>query len=574
MSIDIVLTTLIFLATIFGLFVFQARPAAIFGCAMMALLLTGVADQAQLIKSMSNSGLIALILLIIFSFALEKTYLLRVISTKIMVKDHSKSWLKLYSITAVSSAFLNNTTIVSTLIPAIRNNPHHLPSRLLLPLSYASILGGTLTLVGTSTNLIINSLYINSSGNSLGFFDFTPVGICLVFSCGLVLWFSYRFLPKNYAKKTAKSEYFIDAKLSPDSPMIDKSIEENGLRHLESLFLVELVRKERLINPVSPEERLQAGDRLIFCGDITKIMQITQFQGLSLFADTNGLLRSNLTEVLVRHGSSLIGRTLKNQNFRSTFGAAVVAIRRDGEQISGKLGDIRIKEGDFLVLAVSSDYKKNASLTKNFIQLSGLETETRIGRLASWLLVSGFAFAILLSAFGVVDLVTSLIVLIGVLFLTKTLTLDEVLRRFPFDIWLIVSTALLLSNVLISTGTMAFILEQAQINPSLSPYIVLMLLYGITWIMTELITNNASGALMFPVAWGMSTSLGFDPLPFVMTVAFAASASFISPYGYQTNLMVFNAGDYRFKHFFLVGLPVSIAYAVVTLLVVPYFFPF
>ncbi|NRB22214.1 SLC13 family permease [Shewanella sp.] len=575
MSLDAYLTIGIFVATIAGLIRFQSRPAVVFGVALLALVGLNLVSKEQLLSSMSNPGLVTLVLLILCSFALEKTRLLRVIASKVIVSSYNSTWMRLFGITALSSAMLNNTAVVATLLSPIRNNPHHFASKLLLPLSYAAILGGTLTLIGTSTNLIVNSLYIDATGKSLSFFSFTAVGIMLVLGCGLVLRLASRWLPEIEHKETCSKGYFIDAKVVTGSELIGRSVEDNGLRHLESLFLVEVVRDGRLISPVTPTEVLLLNDRLIFSGDITKMMQLSQFSGLEMFAEKNGLLDSNLTEVVVKNESVLIGKTLKGSGFRALFDAAVVAIRRDGEEISGKLGEVVIKAGDFLVLAVGEDFKTRRNISKNFIVISGVEPEIRINGAKAWLSIGGFVLTIALAATGVIEMLQGMLLLLGVLIFSKCLNVNEVVRRFPVDIWLIVSTAILLSHALVNNGVADLVAQWVNsVTDKDHLYLALILVYVATWLMTELITNNAAAALMFPIAYSIALGFGVDILPFVMTVAFAASGSFISPYGYQTNLMVYNAGHYRIIDFVRVGLPVSLTYGVIVLVAVPVFFPF
>lgn len=575
MSLDAYLTIGIFLTTIVGLIRFQSRPAVVFGVALLTLVGLNLVSKEQLLSSMSNPGLVTLVLLILCSFALEKTRLLRVIASKVIVNSYNATWLRLFGITALSSAMLNNTAVVATLLSPIRNNPHHFASKLLLPLSYAAILGGTLTLIGTSTNLIVNSLYIDAQGQSLSFFSFTAVGVILVLACGLVLRVASRWLPEIEQKETCSKGYFIDAKVVEGSELIGRSVEGNGLRHLESLFLVEVVRSGRLISPVTPTEVLQLDDRLIFSGDITKVMQLSQFSGLEMFAEKNGLLDSNLTEVVVKQESVLIGKTLKGAGFRALFDAAVVAIRRDGEEVSGKLGEVVIQTGDFLMLAVGEDFKSRRNISKNFIVISGVEPETRINGHKAWLSIGGFVLTIALAATGVIEMLQGLILLLGLLIFSQCLNVNEVVRRFPVDIWLIVSSAILLSHALVNTGVVELLAHWVNgVTDSDHLYLALILVYLMTWLLTELVTNNAAAALMFPIAYSIALGFGVDILPFVMTVAFAASGSFISPYGYQTNLMVYNAGQYRLMDFIKIGLPVSLVYAVIVLTAVPIFFPF
>ncbi|MEK2000213.1 SLC13 family permease [Vibrio parahaemolyticus] len=561
------LVTIAFIATIIGLIRFQHIPASVFGCTMLFLYSTRLVTTDQVIDSFANKGLITLILLMVCSIALEKTRLLRVIATKVIKPSFSGTLARLFGVTVTSSAILNNTAVVSTLLAPIKNNPYHAASKLLIPLSYAAILGGTLTLIGTSTNLIVNSLVISYDLPPLKFFDFTLIGVSVVSLCGMMLWLLTPHLPMRKISQEESKEYFIDATVSEGSSLIGRSVEENGLRHLESLFLVEIVRVHRLISPVSPTEVIMPDDQLVFSGDVHKVMQLSQFDGLNLFAHKNGILTSNLTEVVIRPESTLIGTSLKHAGFRALFDAAVVAIRRDGEKVSGKLGDVQLQPGDFLVLAVGEDFRNRNNVSKNFVIISGVEPDTHLKGAYEWLAIGGFFTSVLLAALGVVSLFNAMFVLLGILLLTKCLTANEVMRRLPVDIWLIISSALLLSKALESSGALTaldHIVEQYL--QDLNPIWALATVYILTWLLTELVTNNAAAALMVPIGLGIATSLGVDYMPFILIVAFGASASFISPYGYQTNLMVYNAGNYRLIDFVRIGVPISICYGLAAII--------
>ncbi|WP_406611030.1 SLC13 family permease [Agarivorans sp. JK6] len=574
MSIQAILVLVIFIGTIASLIRYQQYPAKIFGGVMLLLFVLDLVSSDQLLASVSNQGLMTLVLLMLCSIALEKTRLLRVLAASIIKPSLRSTWLRLYSTTVLSSAALNNTAVVATLLAPIRNNPYHSASRLLLPLSYAAILGGTLTLIGTSTNLIVNSLLLESTGESLGFFDFTLIGLVAVVACGFTLAFFSRYLPDHKREENHYHRYFIDAKIQADSALIGKSVEENGLRHLESLFLVEIVRDGKLISPVAPTEVMQQADRLIFSGDVTKVMQLNQFSGLQTFADSNGLLGSNLTEVVIRPESMLVGKSLKGAGFRARFDAAVVAIKRDGERVSGKLGEITLQAGDFLVLAVGADFKSRTNLSKNFIVVSGVEPDTRLNGASELIAIGGFVLAVGAAAIGLVSLFKAMVVLLGGLIFFRCLTPSELVRRFPKEIWLIVASALALSQAMHNAGLVELL--EALFNGGLSGQwfmLSLVAVYLLTWIFTELVTNNAAAALMFPLAYGLANALGANPMTFVMTVAFAASASFVSPYGYQTNLMVYNAGRYSLRDFVKLGLPVALVYGLVVLVLVPIVFP-
>jgi len=561
----------VFLFTILGLIKFQQRPALVFGITLTTLFAADLVSTQQVLSSVSNEGLLTLVLLLTCSLALEKTALLRMIATKVINKKYSVTWLRLFGFTVLSSAVLNNTAIVSTMLAPIRGNPYHPPSKLLIPLSYAAILGGTLTLVGTSTNLIVNSLVLDTGLPSLAFFDFTLVGLGVVITCGLTLWYFSRFLPSHGMDKAENKTYFIDAKVNENSHLIGKSIEDNGLRHLESLFLTEIVRDKHLIRSVTPSEVIQAGDRLVFTGDVAKVKQLSQFDGLEIFADHQGLLLDNLNEVVIRPGSILVGKSLKNSGFRALFDAAVVAIKRDGGHVSGKLGDVTLKVGDYLVLAIGEDFKSRRNIGKNFILASDLELDSMLSGKKALLTILGFFAAIAGAALGIFSLFKGMFILLAVLLFSRCLTSGEIFRRLPFEIWLIIASALALSHSLVNSGLLdVFSNLINEYALGVSPLFALIIIYLLTWWLTELVTNNAAAALVFPIAYGLASALDANSMAFIMAVAFGASASFVSPYGYQTNLMVFNAGQYKLVDFVKVGLPVSIAYGLtaITLIVV------
>lgn len=569
------LMALIFIATFAGLLKYQHIPERVFASGMLASLALSLVSSDDILHNATNSGLVTLVLLVLCSFAFERTSVLRRMSSVMISGSRFKSTLKILFSTAIASALMSNTAVVATLIGTIKNNKLINPGKLLLPLSFAAVLGGTLTLVGTSTNLIVNSMLIEQGQESLAFFDFTLIGLVAFFFCLIVILLTIKTLPNMKVAALASNEYWLEATVAQQSKMIGKTIEDNGLRNLDSLFLAELVREGRLISPVTPDEILQNKDKLIFTGDISKVLTLQQFDGLTLFAEQDGLLRDNLTEVLIKPDSAVIGKTLKTAGFRARFDAAVVAIKREGGVLSGKLGDMVIQSGDFLVLAVGNDFSSRTNLSKNFFILSGHKPDNMLSGWRDSLTVFGFIGAISASVLSPFSLLSCLIFYIAILVFSGCLTVNEIKRRFPLEIWLIVLGALTLATALENSGVaslLADVIKQALADKSI--YIAFIAVFLITLILTELITNSAAAALVFPIAYNIALGLGVDPLPFVMAVAFAASGSFISPYGYQTNIMVYNAGNYKLTDFVKFGLPVSITYSLVVITMIPIVFPF
>ncbi|BDX06199.1 SLC13 family permease [Planctobacterium marinum] len=566
MEITQILVLGIFLSTILGLVFSNKSPSLIFALATMTLLLTGSLEVNQVLSNLNNRGLVILVLLLLVSIGVDKSRIMKTLARKLITANKTLSTLKVLGISYFSSAILNNTAVVATLTGPLTHNQHIAPSKLLIPLSYAAILGGTVTLVGTSTNLIVDSFLIEHGQPGFRFWDFTLYGLTAGLSCCLLIYLLQGMLPDLKPRANEFKNYIIEAKVVDSSPLIGKSIEENHLRNLPELFLVEIVRKKQLISPVHPDTVIQAGDKLIFSGNIERVDTLDHIPGLSFFADSNGLLRENLTEVIITNRAPIIGKSLKAVGFRSMFDAAVMGIRRDGEKLSGKLGEIKLKAGDFLLLATGADFKTRPYLNNNFFLLNELKVEKKLHGWQDIIAVGGFLSAISLAAFNVLSLELTLLFLLVILVLTRVVSSNELKRSLPTNLIIVIVGALSLSAALENTGTIALLTDWLQpILLGSSPFMVLIAVYLSTLVLTELVTNNAAAALMFPFAWGISTAMNLPIMPFALAVAFAASASFISPWGYQTNLLVFSAGEYRFKDFVRIGLPISAAFSTIIL---------
>ena len=562
MSMTQLFVSLVFIVTIAALIFSQRRPAGIFAASTLALMLMQVISFEDVISNLTNSGLVTLVLLLLVSHSLDKTSLLKRLGRKIINASYTQSFWRLFGLTFFSSAILNNTAVVASLIGIVKQNNLHLPSKLLIPLSYAAILGGTVTLIGTSTNLIVDSFLIERGHNGFSFFDFTVFGLSAGLICGLLMWCLKSFLPSYDDKQANYAHYLIEAEVEDDSELIGKTIEQNHLRNLPELFLIEIVRSNKLISPVAPNFIIEAKDKLIFTGNAQNIDNFGHIKGLKMFAEADGLLKDNLTEVIVSNRSTILGKTLKQVGFRALFDAAVVAIRRDGENISGKLGDIKIKAGDFLLLATGNDFLRRHNIGKNFF----IVTEQKITqKLATWqeaFTWLGFVLTIVLAALSLVPLATGLLFFAAALMLTGISSMPEIKRNLPVNLIIVIIGALSLAQGLDSSGIIALL--TSSIQPYLidaNPIVALLVIYLLTAILTEFVTNNAAAALMFPLAYGLVTILNLPIMPFALAIAFAASASFISPYGYQTNLLVFSASRYRFSDFSKIGAPISITYA-------------
>ena len=557
------------------LFGTRINPAWLFVSAIGTSYLTGLIDLESMLVNYTNSSLITLVLLILVSIAIEKTTLIQRLAKSLSNGSLVKSVTKLGLSTAFLSSFTNNTAVVASLITAIKDNPNHSPSKLLLPLSYTAILGGTITLIGTSTNLIVNGFAVDAGMAPLGFFDFTLVGLGAL-SVGLItILVMLKYLPDNGKNSQEVVPFYLEGKVQTGSKLINSTVEENGLRDLKDLFLAEIIRDGNRICAVTPQHIIQQDDILLFVGDIKSVPLLTRFDGLKVVHDKHEKDIEHLVEVVVSQSSKLIGKTVKEARFREQFHAAVIAIRRGHDRLQGGLGQVRLQAGDSLILAPGKSFYDLTNLKREFVYISGLDLQTHLGAKQSNIVLLSFAGVLGLSILGVVPLVKGLLVLLIGLMLCGTIKLSEIKRRFPIELLAVVGSAIGLAKLMIGTGLAGQISDAMfVVLGDFGPYGAFIAIFLMTVLFTELITNNAAAALSFPVAYSLAIGFNVEPLPFIMAVAFGASASFISPFGYQTNLMVYSAGNYRLKDYVMMGLPLSIIYSITVLTLIPLVFPF
>ncbi|MGB1174360.1 MAG: SLC13 family permease [Luminiphilus sp.] len=561
-------------ALLVGLVFSRLSATVLFLMAAIGCLIAGLIEPDAFWAKATNEGLVTLMLLMLCAVALERLPWLGLLSRRIDSPNRYLAVARITAVAASTSAFLNNTAIVAALAQVLRRSRYHLPSQLLLPLSYAAILGGTLTLIGTSTNLIVSSFLADRRGNGLAFFDFLWVAGPVVLVVGLLLVVLSSRLPKRVVAEEEQGEYVLEAVVEREGGLVGRTVRDAGLRELETLYLSEIIRGSQVIMAVAPGEVLQGGDRLNFVGDIKDASRLTQISGLTTFASEEGLMQPSLTEVIVAPGSILNGRTPKELGFRARFDAAIVGLQRDGETVSGKLGRTALRPGDLLVLATGEDFAQRKNLGRNFYLLSDDLDVRLLDSKQGFLVTLALGAVIAMAATGSLSLSVGLLGLLMGLWLTGLVSVDDLRRRFPFDIWILVASALVLAQSLVDSQLIStFMSLVLPVMMDQTPLIVLVVVFLLTLMLTELVTNNAAAALMFPIGYGLAESLGVDVMPFVLAVAFAASGSFLTPYGYATNLIVQNIGGYTRGDYLRFGLPISVAYSVgiLTMLCVTYF---
>ena len=556
----------------------RIRPAFLFSGLLLSYYALGWINAPDMLRHFSNPSLATLLLLLLTVSALGKTAIIGWLA-RVFFDSSSRRWvyLRILSFSALLSTILHNTAVIVALLGPAKSNRQVPPKKLLIPLSYAVTLGGTVTLIGTSTNMIANGMLLAAGQPQLGIFDFAFVGLPLMI-CGVLYlsFFGHRLLAGPIPAEAAAAErYFLEARVLPGSRLIGKTILANRLRHLKSMFLAEIIRGNGLISPVSPQETIQQDDVLVFTGEIADFKDLERFPGLKIFEDGTAVLRENLAETVVAHSSDLVGRKICEVNFRSQFDAAVVAVRRGHKQLSGKIGLIALEPGDILVMATGRDFPRAENVADHFYLVKPLAVEPR---LSGWRNIAApgiFLLALTLSTMGVLSLFSALLAVLALYVLGGILEAAELKQHFNFDLLLLVGSALGISQVVVESGAgaaLAQIFHSAFGGMGVTGQFAGIFL--LTVILTQFVTNNAAVALAFPFAFSLAQNLGVNAMPFVMAVTYGASASFLTPQGYQTNLLVYSAGNYKLSDYFKVGLPLILIYSLLVLFLVPRFFPY
>ncbi|MGI9345005.1 MAG: SLC13 family permease [Gammaproteobacteria bacterium] len=575
-----VLFSAILLGCLLLLFSGRYQPHQAMSIAALCAVLLGLVPVAELTSALANPSLWSVVMLVLFtSVILRSTIGFTLISYLQNISHSSFSLLRLAVVTGFVSAFLNNTAVVSMFLAAMEKNPAR--RYFLLPLCYAAILGGTLTLVGTSTHLLANGILSELNRPVLSFFDFFPVGIAL-FVLGLpaLLLASYwlrRRYPSGEIDQTSNNEaiWNTEALLVPDSPLVGKSVLKAGLRNLGLHYLVAIERQGQLIMPASPNTVLQAGDKLQFVGDLLMTQSLIE-RGLVVAEQVRQpSMDLEIQRAVLHSHSSLIGTTLKEADFRNSHDAAVIGVSRGNQSLSGALGQIVLQAGDMLALVAGEKFDRLSRYSSDFHLLARTRVQPVLNVGAAGFLALAFVLVLALVATGQVGLFAGLVTLIALVALTGRLDIARVRRLLPLEMILTIASSLVLAKAFILTGTgMLLASAVAGYLSWLTPWGLMALLYGLTLLTTELLMNNAAVSLMLPLALVVAEATGIHAMPLVMAVIYGASASFLMPHSYQTNLLVYSAGGYEVMDFVRSGLLLTVIYSLVVLIGVPFWFPF
>ncbi|WP_100012236.1 SLC13 family permease [Lentibacillus sediminis] len=570
-----------------GLIFEIARPDLVVFASLVILLITGIITPEDALIGFSNQGMLTVALLFIVAGAIQKSHLFSR-SINMLTNNHRSprnALLKILVPVSSLSAFLNNTPIVATFTPFVRKwcEDHKVPpSKFLIPLSYATIIGGMMTLVGTSTNLIVHGMMIKDGYHGFSFFQLaivgipvTIIGLIYLTTIGYKILPSYSLVSGDVTSQSKK--YLAELGVSSHFHHIGKTVEEAGLRKLKGLFLIEILRNNEKVTPVKSTTVIHQEDKLIFTGDVSTIAELQGKKGLDLNPNANVPVEtlidknSRVIEAVVSSHSSLLGKPIKNTNFRSKFDAAVIAVHRHQELIKGKVGNIILKPGDTLLLLAGSDFESRQSHFHDFFVVTPLENpfvsnnELKKG----WFTLASFVIMLVLVVFQALTIFKAMAVEVLILLFFKIITVQEAKNSIHFDVLLLIASAFGIGVAITKTGLANYIANGlVTFTQPFGVVAVLVVIYFLTNIFTEMITNNAAAVIMYPIAMAVGSQIGVHPMGMAMVVVIAASASFLTPIGYQTNMIVYGPGGYRFTDYFKVGFPLSLIVMVITVTIV------
>jgi len=544
------------------------------------LSVAGVLGAEEVLAGFGNPGLITVAAMFVVAAGLEASGGIDLLVNHLLGRPTSvpRAQFRIAAPVTVLSAFLNNTPLVAAMIPALHAWSRKIgvaPSKLMIPLSYSAVLGGTLTLIGTSTNLVVNGQYQALTGNP-GFqlFDITPVGlpVAIVGVIFMLLVFP-RLLPdrKDGTPFANLREFTLEVAVAPNGPLVGKTVEQAGLRHLRRIYLVEIERDGNIVTAVPSQEKLRGGDRLVFAGDTQAISDLLRINGIVPSLDGEAPLSTEraerrLVEAVVSPHCDAVGHAIRDTRFRDRYGAAVLAVARNGERVPGNLGSIELQAGDTLLLEARPAFVSRQRYTKDFLLINDLDTEQPRHERAylAWAILA----AVVLAA-GVewISMLNAALIGAGAMLLTGCCSVNQAEKSLDLTVIISIGAAFALGSALEKTGAAAALANGFMAFSGDRPWLMLVMTYVTVMLLTEIITNNAAAMLMLPTVLAMTERANLNAEPFVFAVMMAASASFATPIGYQTNLMVYGPGNYRFTDFLKVGVPMNLLIGITTIAV-------
>ncbi|WP_295799001.1 SLC13 family permease [uncultured Microbulbifer sp.] len=550
--------------------------------ALTLLSVSGILTPGEALSGFSNSGLITVAAMFVVAAGIHSSGGIDMLVKNVLGRPTTarSAMLRIFAPVVALSGYLNNTPVVATMIPALNSWAKRIdiaPSKLMIPLSYGAILGGTLTLIGTSTNLVVNGQYQSITGNDgFSLFSIAAVGLpAALVGIAFMLIFFPRWLPDRREKRPFGNlrEFTLEVAVDSDGPLAGTTVEDAGLRGLRRVYLVEIERDNRVITPVRSEEVLRGGDRLVFAGETEAISDLLRMRGIvpSEEHDTSIPLKPDfserrLVEVVVSPHCEVIGNSIRDAQFRKRYGAAVLAVARNGQRVAGNLGSTKLKAGDSLLLEARPGFVLRQRYSKDFLLINDLEAESPRHEkgLTSWLILIAIVLA---AGTGLISMLNASLIGAGAMLVTRCCSVNQAQKSLDLPVLITIAASFALGVALQKTGVAAAVAASVIQLSNGHPWLMLVLVYLCVSLLTEMVTNNAAAIIMVPIVLQITGSAGLNPEPFMFAVMMAASASFATPLGYQTNLMVYGPGGYRFSDYLKVGIPMNLLVGGVTIAV-------
>ncbi len=583
----------------FILFVMELFPLDVTALSILAVVLVlGYISPEEAISGFSNPAVITIALLFVLSHALQKSGILEYMVIRLNKLTERSRFLGLFVfliLVALASAFINNTAIVAIFIPLtirLAQKYNLSPSKLLMPLSYIAIIGGTLTLVGTSTNLLVNSIYGNSISSSppLGMFEFAKFGLVMLVIGMAYLLIAVPFLipsrtvTSSLTKSYHMGGYLTELKVSAESPLVGRTCKERAVNKNYDVTVLDILRDGKLISKNIRDTFIHPEDILFVRGSLENFLRMKEVEKVTMLTDEkltqDELVHDDntLVECLITNQTDLVGKSLMEINFRRRFGSFILAIRREGEILRKKIAHVVLQAFDTLLIYGPIEKIKELSDSGDFIVLGEIEATLQKHKYW-WVSVAVILGIVILAALGIVSILKG--ALIGAIFLLaiRVITANEAYQSINWQVIVLIAALIPLGIVIQKSGTAFWIGTVLNdianaFNPLIRPTIMLSLVYLVTIILTEMTSNAATAIIMTPIAISAAQQMELDPRTFVFAVCFAASASFITPIGYQTNLMVYGPGGYKFTDYVRVGLPLAIVLWCIATWLIPILWPF
>jgi di/tricarboxylate transporter len=558
---------------------------------LLLLIIGKVITPIEAFSGFSNIGVLSIGILFVVAGSIKSTGLLGEMDHVIYGNKRSNITRKMFRLlfpVSFFSSFMNNAPIVAMLIPSVRawaRKNNYSPSKFLLPVSYAAIFGGMCTLIGTSTNLIVHGLLIQNGYDGFSFFEISKIGIpAALLGLGYMGLVGSRLLPDRteaiiqLGEKTR--EFVIGLKVTESYNGVGKTIEQADLRHLKGLFLFQIERDKRIITPAKPDTIIQVKDRLFFTGIPETIMDLQRVPGLQLIEDsTFDLKHFDSTKIMsfeavISSSSPLVGKNVRESDFRRHYDAVIIAIHRSGERIRKKIGNIVLHPGDTLLLLAPADFFDKWYHSRDFYLVSNPFKVDSMPKKKKLLAACALIGMVILTVSKILPLIASAGLAVVILLVTKTISRSDAESMIDWKVLIVIGSAFGIAAAIKNSGVAEFLANQIiQLGQQFGTFGVLCGVYFSTSIYNCIITSNATAALFFPIAISAAIAIGADVRPFALAVTISAAASFASPISYQTNLMVYGPGGYKFKDYLKIGIPLQLIIGIlaVTLIYLFYF---